>query len=209
MRKKSITLLICVYAALCVSYTVVSSAMIPDSSDTVFTAVQETSQTSTQDNSSGSSKSTVKEISSVSETEYSSAAFEKINDPKHKNYGSEITRTPEMIIEQSETEVSGSDTNNEGENTSDYEQEYTYSVSGDAEEPSEEVIDSYSEEEESQEKINDEDQYQEDKPTLEEYLSGLRCSGCRHNCSLLSPRCMNGARKASQAESAYYQTYGA
>ena len=45
-------------------------------------------------------------------------------------------------------------------------------------------------------------------PTLEEYLQKLRCSGCRHNCSLLSPRCMNGARKASQAESEYYSMYG-
>ena len=62
--------------------------------------------------------------------------------------------------------------------------------------------------EESEEEINSEDEEEEDKPTLEEFLSGLRCSGCRHNCSLLSPRCMNGARKASQAESEYYETYG-
>ena len=47
-----------------------------------------------------------------------------------------------------------------------------------------------------------------DVPTIEEYLRNLRCSGCRHNCSLLSPRCMNGARKASQAESEYYALYG-
>lgn len=73
----------------------------------------------------------------------------------------------------------------------------------------EQVIDSYYSEEDSQEQINDEDEYQEEKPSLADYLSGLRCSGCRHNCTLLSPRCMNGARKASQAESAYYATYGA
>ena len=47
----------------------------------------------------------------------------------------------------------------------------------------------------------------EEKPTLEDFLRGLRCSGCRHNCSLLSPRCMNGARKASQAESQYNEMY--
>ena len=45
-------------------------------------------------------------------------------------------------------------------------------------------------------------------PSLNEYLRGLRCSGCRHNCSLANPRCMNGARKASQAESDYYSLYG-
>ena len=45
-------------------------------------------------------------------------------------------------------------------------------------------------------------------PTLEEFLKNLRCSGCRHNCFLSSPRCMNGARKASQAESEYHEMYG-
>lgn len=45
-------------------------------------------------------------------------------------------------------------------------------------------------------------------PSLNEYLQGLRCNGCRHNCSLANPRCMNGARKASQAESEYYSLYG-
>lgn len=216
MRKKSITLLVCIYAALCISYTVVSSAMIPDSSDTLFTAVQESSQTSAQNNPSEGSKSTVKEKSSVSETESSSAtsknessgAIKDINDTEQENDEYEITQTPEIIIEQSETKVSESDTNNEDENTYYYEPEDPYSSPSDTEEPSEEVIDSYSEDEESQEEINDEDHYQEEKPTLAEFLSGLRCSGCRHNCSLLSPRCMNGARKASQAESTYYSTYG-
>lgn len=47
-----------------------------------------------------------------------------------------------------------------------------------------------------------------DVPTLDDYLRNLRCSGCRRNCSLANPRCMNGARKASQAESEYYSLYG-
>ena len=51
-------------------------------------------------------------------------------------------------------------------------------------------------------------QTQPDVPSLDEYLSKLRCGGCRRNCSLASPRCMNGRRKASSAESEYYSLYG-
>lgn len=47
-----------------------------------------------------------------------------------------------------------------------------------------------------------------DIPTLSEYLQKLKCSGCRHKCSLANPRCMNGKRKASSAESEYYSLYG-
>ena len=45
-------------------------------------------------------------------------------------------------------------------------------------------------------------------PTLEDYLRGLHCGGCGRNCFLLNPHCMRGARKESQAESAYYEQYG-
>ncbi len=45
-------------------------------------------------------------------------------------------------------------------------------------------------------------------PSLEEYLSRLRCGGCHHGCYLLNPRCMRGARKQSQAENEYYSLYG-
>ena len=45
-------------------------------------------------------------------------------------------------------------------------------------------------------------------PTLEDYLRGLHCGGCGRNCFLLNPHCMRGARKESQAESAYYELYG-
>ncbi len=45
-------------------------------------------------------------------------------------------------------------------------------------------------------------------PTLEEYLKNLHCGGCGRNCFLINPRCMRGARKESQAESAYFEQYG-
>lgn len=46
-----------------------------------------------------------------------------------------------------------------------------------------------------------------DAPTLQQFLSMMRCSGCRHNCSLLSPRCMKGRSKAQNAVVQYQQTY--
>ena len=48
-----------------------------------------------------------------------------------------------------------------------------------------------------------------DVPTLSEYLSLLICGGCRHNCSLVSPRCMKGRSKAESATVEYYAIYGA
>ena len=47
-----------------------------------------------------------------------------------------------------------------------------------------------------------------DPPTLQQYLSLLRCSGCRHNCCLLSPRCMKGRTKQQNATVQYQTTYG-
>ena len=47
-----------------------------------------------------------------------------------------------------------------------------------------------------------------DPPTLSQFLSGLRCGGCRHNCCLLSPRCMKGRSKQQSATVQYTQTYG-
>ena len=47
-----------------------------------------------------------------------------------------------------------------------------------------------------------------DAPTMQQFLSMMRCSGCRHNCSLLSPRCMKGRSKAQNAVIQYQQTYG-
>ena len=47
-----------------------------------------------------------------------------------------------------------------------------------------------------------------DPPTLNQFLSGLRCGGCGHNCSLLNPRCMRGRSKAERAQTEYAETYG-
>ncbi len=76
-------------------------------------------------------------------------------------------------------------------------------------EPSEDIIKEYDDGQQYEEQTEEEseDETVEDKPSLEEFLRGLRCSGCRHNCTLFSPRCMNGARKASQAESQYNEMY--
>lgn len=48
-----------------------------------------------------------------------------------------------------------------------------------------------------------------DVPTLSEFLSMMICGGCRHNCSLVSPRCMKGRSKAESATEEYYAIYGA
>ena len=48
-----------------------------------------------------------------------------------------------------------------------------------------------------------------DIPTLSQFLSTMICGGCRHNCSLVSPRCMKGRAKAESATVEYYETYGA
>ena len=45
-------------------------------------------------------------------------------------------------------------------------------------------------------------------PTLAQYLSALRCGGCRHNCCLISPRCMKGKSKMQTATVQYEETYG-
>lgn len=40
--------------------------------------------------------------------------------------------------------------------------------------------------------------------SLEEYLQGLFCNGCGRHCSLLSPQCGKGYKKAEQAKEEYY-----
>lgn len=44
-------------------------------------------------------------------------------------------------------------------------------------------------------------------PTLEEYLSQLRCTGCGRRCILLNPRCRTGEAQASRAEAEYNRLY--
>ena len=195
MRKKSITAFLCVYAALCISYFVVSSGMAPDDtvvSDQVSTKVSQSVQTSVSE----------PKASAASSAENSSFANEAAAD--------ETTVSSSSAGESAadETTVSSSSADEAS-----FPEKYAQESSGYASDVFEEAH-SGSEQEIIQES-GDGEQYEgsiedesiEEKPTLEEFLRGLRCSGCRHNCTLFSPRCMNGARKASQAESQYYRLY--
>ena len=197
MRKKSITAFLCVYAALCISYFVVSSGMAPDDtvvSDQVSTKVSQSVQTSVSE----------PKASAASSAENSSSANEAAAD--------ETTVSSSSAGESAadETTVSSSSAG-EASFPEKYAQEssgYASDVFEEAHSGSEqEIIQESGGGEQYEGSIEDEDESIEEKPTLEEFLRGLRCSGCRHNCTLFSPRCMNGARKASQAESQYYQLY--
>jgi len=46
-----------------------------------------------------------------------------------------------------------------------------------------------------------------EQASLDDYLKGLFCNGCGRHCSLLSPQCGKGERKAEQATTEYYSTY--
>ena len=48
----------------------------------------------------------------------------------------------------------------------------------------------------------------QDVPSLEDYLSGLRCGRCGRNCFLSNPRCRTGRNKAESAAEEYYAEYG-
>lgn len=45
-------------------------------------------------------------------------------------------------------------------------------------------------------------------PSLEEYLSGLNCTGCHRHCPLSSPQCGIGDQQAAEAETSYYSQNG-
>lgn len=47
----------------------------------------------------------------------------------------------------------------------------------------------------------------EEIPTLEEYLQGLRCTGCGRQCSLSSPNCKKGRIQAERAAEEYASMY--
>ena len=164
MRKRSITIFLSVYAALCIAYGVGTSVIMPDNTEIIAAVGQEssqishlTSETSKTESSEPSVESSVNSIDEISKTE-SSVQNEDVFTP--------VEPEPSVI---SDNEV-----------------------------------------QQSEEQIEEDDgeEYAEEKPSLEEFLKNLRCSGCRHNCTLFSPRCMNGARKASQAQSQYYEMYG-
>ena len=47
----------------------------------------------------------------------------------------------------------------------------------------------------------------EEKPSLEEYLGNLICTGCGKRCSLLAPRCRKGEMKSQSAMEDYEEMY--
>ena len=188
MRKKSITAFLCVYAALCISYCVASSAIVPDNDDLIaVTESIQTEEASSEKSSLSSKKETSSESSNTESSDISSG--NDITVPDTEKSSDSYTALPEPE-ENNETPLQD---NTETEDSID---------------PPEEIIQEYDDGQQYEEEIEEEseDEIVEEKPTLEEFLRGLRCSGCRHNCTLLSPRCMNGARKASQAESQYYNS---
>ena len=174
MRKRSITIFLSVYAALCIAYGVGTSVIMPDNSDVIAAVGQETSQISY-----------IKSDSSdnVSETESSVQNTNELN-------------SSAPSVESSIDEVSETESSVQSDVFTPVEPEPSV-ISDNEEQPSEEQIEE-----------DDGEEYAEEKPSLEEFLKSLRCSGCRHNCTLFSPRCMNGARKASQAQTQYYELYG-
>ncbi len=217
MRKKSITAFLCVYAALCISYFVVSSGMAPDDtvvSDQVSTKASQSVQTSVSEPkasaaSSAENSSSANEAAADETTVSSSSAGEAAADE------TTVSSSSANEAAADETTVSSSSAGESSADEASFPEKYAQESSGYASDVFEEAH-SGSEQEIIQESgggeqyegsIEDEDESIEEKPTLEEFLRGLRCSGCRHNCTLFSPRCMNGARKASQAESQYYQLY--
>lgn len=213
MRKKSITLLICVYAALCISYSVVSSAVAPYNDDLIPMVSQESSPTSSQSDSVTGSSSAVSESENSHSVDDNPSSDETDRETGNESVDTESSHEEELIADREPEEQNrysdiGTDTSEEISNSY-VSEDAGQEQSEDEEEYPEEISDSYVSEDDGQEQLEDEEEYQEDKPSLTDYLSGLRCSGCRHNCTLLSPRCMNGARKASQAESQYDQIYGA
>ena len=99
-----------------------------------------------------------------------------------------VTTVPptDVFNEESETEVI----------TEPFQEEITEDKSSDENEPEEEIAPQQNES-------------GGDVPTLTQFLSNLTCGGCRHNCPLISPRCMKGRAKAESATVEYYETYGA
>ncbi len=176
MRKRSITVFLSVYAALCIAYGVGSSVIMPDNSDIIAEISQENSQTDFSEN------HTVTESSA-------------------DNMESVIQKANEINSSENSAESSVNSSNESSETESSVQNDNEFNF------PEQSVINNEVQQSEEQIEEDDGEEYAEEKPSLEEFLKSLRCSGCRHNCTLFSPRCMNGARKASQAESQYYQTY--
>lgn len=184
MRKKSITAFIGVYIALCVAYGVYGrmTAIPMDIPETDNTEIIQTATETTESIQSGE-KATLNIGQDSVATEISTSVAQK----------EENTDTPTEMITEAATIP---------QTTTEFQTEEPY-VEMQIEEQTENQEEPYA-----QVQIEPETEPVQNIPSLEEFLKNLRCSGCRHNCSLLSPRCMNGARKASQAESEYHEMYG-
>ena len=180
MRKRSITVFLSLYAALCIAYGVGSSVIMPYNSDIIAAVGQESSPTSYL-------KSDSKD--NISETSKTESSVQKSNELNSSEPS--VESSVNSIDEISETESS---IQNEDRFISS-EPELSFIESNEPEQSEEQIEE------------DDGDEYAEEKLSLEEFLKSLRCSGCRHNCTLFSPRCMNGARKASQAQTQYYEMY--
>ena len=115
-----------------------------------------------------------------------------------------VTTVPTTLPEELPTEITETDPPSE---------EFTEQPETEAitEPLQEEIIeDNESSENESDEEIAPEqNESGGDVPSLTQFLSTLICGGCRHNCPLISPRCMKGRAKAESATVEYYETYGA
>ncbi len=66
---------------------------------------------------------------------------------------------------------------------------------------------STSESADSKEIIAPESETAQAEVTLEDYMSGLFCTGCGKHCPLTNPRCGRGEQQAQQAENEYYAQY--
>ena len=193
MRKKSITAFIGVYIALCIAYGVKGrmTAIPMDITETDNTEiVQRATETTVAFPTDGTAEKVQSEEKTTLNIGQNSVATEISTFVAQKE---ENTNIPTEIITETATVL---------QVTTEIPTENSY-VGVKIEEQTEEQEELCAEAQ-----IEPETEPVQNIPTLEEFLKNLRCSGCRHNCFLFSPRCMNGARKASQAESEYHEMYG-
>jgi len=182
MRKKSITAFVSVYIALCVAYGVAGRMMSAPNLEAAETVQAETYQYATETATQNNSSESVQPDEPTEATKTAASEQEEQSSTESIFSPTEIYEEAAASITEAETEAK-------------------------TEAPTEIREQTESDETYQEVQIEPETEPAQNVPSLEEFLRNLRCSGCRHNCSLLSPRCMNGARKASQAESEYHEMY--
>lgn len=195
MRKKTIKAMLRVYAALCLTYGALHGIDIPASSQTS----EDLQKAETSASETHAAVTTVPETVTEKSTEETSAESRKHG--RSTKTSADLTEESTKLQTETQTETTTQapeETYTQPPETTVTEAPETYIET----EPETEYTEEYTEE------IEEIPEPQPYVPSLDEYLRGFTCSGCRHNCSLANPRCMNGARKASQAESDYYSIYG-